>query len=151
MLESVFAAHWIWIIAGVFIAGLEILVPGVFLLWLGLGALATGVLLLLLPDMSLAWQLLVFALSMLTSISLGFYVQRNSRLGPSAALMNRELYAMIGQRYVAITDFQAGQGRIRVADSSYHVLGDDSIRTGDKVEVSAIEGNTLRVVKADTP
>ena len=33
---------WAWIILGLALIGLELLAPGVFLLWLGLAAIATG-------------------------------------------------------------------------------------------------------------
>lgn len=146
MLEQIFASHWSWVIAGVLIAGLEIIVPGIFLLWVGLGALATGLLLLLLPGLSLPWQLMIFAISMLSSLILGFYIQRQSKLGPTAGMMNRELEGMIGQRYVVMNDFKAGQGRIKVGDSSYAVHGSDELRNGDTVKVIAIEDGKLRVV-----
>jgi inner membrane protein len=71
MIEQAFSWTWAWIIAGVIIAGLEILIPGVFLLWLGLGALATGIILVLVPGLPLAWQALVFAVSMVSSLGLG--------------------------------------------------------------------------------
>jgi membrane protein implicated in regulation of membrane protease activity len=33
---------WLWIIAGLILLGLELLAPGVLLIWFGLAALATG-------------------------------------------------------------------------------------------------------------
>ena len=37
-------AHWVWLTIGVLLAGLEMLVPGVYLIWLGIAAIITGVL-----------------------------------------------------------------------------------------------------------
>ena len=36
-------AHWLWFAAGLILAGLEMVVPGVYLMWLAMAALATGV------------------------------------------------------------------------------------------------------------
>lgn len=36
--------HWVWITLGLVLAGLEMLVPGVYLIWLAVAAIATGVL-----------------------------------------------------------------------------------------------------------
>jgi len=150
MIEQIFDFTWGWIIAGVILAGLEILVPGVFLLWIGLGALAVGLILSLAPDLPLAWQALVFAGAMLASLGLGFWVQRRSGRDREAVLLNRELQAMVGQHYLAITPFTAGHGRIRVADGSYAAVGED-IAEGDEVEVVAIEAGRPRVAKVPEP
>jgi inner membrane protein len=147
MLEQIFDATWAWMIIGAIFVGLELVVPGIFLLWVGLGAIAVGLLLTLLPDLTLPWQLTLFAVAMLASIRIGFVVQRRSYAGPSDTHLNQELVSMLGQRYVAITDFDAGRGDIRVGDASYGVCGENDIRTGDMVEVVRIENGRLRVRK----
>lgn len=143
-METLFDSPWIWIIAGAVIAGLEIVVPGVFLLWIGLGAFAVGLILTLAPDLPLAWQMLIFAVAMLSSIGLGFAIQRRSK-AEGAPMLNQDLQAMIGRRYVALADFEAGRGRIRVADTSFAVVSDDPIKQGELVEVTAIDGARPRV------
>ena len=75
-LEGLFVSPWYWLVGGLVVAGLEIVVAGVFLLWIGLGAMMVGILLLLLPGMPFALQLLLFAVTMLSSVALGFFVQR---------------------------------------------------------------------------
>ena len=151
MIELAFDWTWAWIIAGVAIAGLEILIPGIYLLWIGLGAVAVGLVLARYPDLSLAWQTLVFAASMVSSIGIGFWIQRRSGRTRQARLLNRELKAMIGQNYIAISSFTVGQGRIKVQDSSYAAVSDERIETGDVVKVVAIEDGRPKVVKAHSP
>ena len=34
--------HWLWLIGGLLLAIAEMLVPGVFLIWIGVAALVTG-------------------------------------------------------------------------------------------------------------
>jgi len=143
-METLFDSPWIWIIAGALIAGLEIVMPGVFLLWIGFGALAVGLILTLAPELPLAWQMLIFAVAMLSSIGLGFAIQRRSKRD-GAPMLNQDLQAMIGRRYVAIADFEAGRGRIRVADTSFAVVSDDLVKEGELVEVTAIDGARPRV------
>ncbi len=46
---------WHWLVLGVVMVVLEIIMPGIWFLWLGLGALITGTLVFVLPD--LAWQI----------------------------------------------------------------------------------------------
>lgn len=148
MIEQAFDWTWAWIIAGVIIAGLEILVPGIYLLWIGLGAAATGVVLARYPDLPLAWQMLVFAASMMSSLGLGFWIQKRSGRTRQARFLNREMKAMIGRTYVASAPFTVGRGRIKVQDSSYAAVSDEEIDAGDIVKVVAIEDGRPKVVKA---
>ncbi|MFN4090610.1 MAG: NfeD family protein [Alphaproteobacteria bacterium] len=151
MIEQIFDYTWGWIVAGMILAGLEILVPGVFLLWIGLGAMTVGLVLSLFPELPPAWQALIFAISMLSSLGFGVWIQRRSGVSADAGRLNREMEQMIGQKYVAISPFIAGRGRIKVQDSSYAAVGEDTIGSGDVVEVVAIIDGRPQVVKAASP
>lgn len=147
MIEEIFDLTWAWIIVGLALAGLEIVVSGIFLLWIGMGAFAVGLILALLPNLPIAWQALVFATTMLTSLSFGFWVQRRGVESKEAIFLNREMAAMVGQRYLAIAPFEAGRGRIKVADSSYAAVSDEPIVEGELVEVTEVEDGKPRVVR----
>jgi inner membrane protein len=150
MIEQAFDWTWAWIIAGAIVAGLEILVPGIYLMWIGFGAVATGLVLARYPDLPLEWQILVFAVSMLSSLGIGFWIQRRSGRTRQARFLNREMKQMIGQTYVAVGPFVVGRGRIKVHDSSYAAVSDEAIAAGDIVKVVAIEDGRPKVVKATT-
>ena len=62
MLERIFVelGPWNWIVLGCILLALEIVIPGVFLLWIGIGALLTGALTLQLWGMEFwSWQVQV--------------------------------------------------------------------------------------------
>ncbi len=54
---------WHWIVLGIILVLMELVVPSFTIFWFGLGALVTGLLLAILPEISLKWQLLVFSVS----------------------------------------------------------------------------------------
>jgi len=147
-LESLFVSPWYWLIGGLVVAGLEMVVAGVFLLWIGLGAMIVGVLLLLMPDLSLTAQLLVFAVTMLASIGLGFVIQKRSGRDSGAAEINQELHGLVGRRCEVASDFMAGRGRIRVGDTTYAALGEGEIRAGEIVEIVSAGPAGIRVIRA---
>ena len=64
MTDTLFAMepHWGWLTAAAILAIAEMIVPGVFLIWIGFAALVTGVLALLLP-IGVAAQWLIFAVA----------------------------------------------------------------------------------------
>ncbi len=149
-MEQLFAAPWYWVIAGVVLMGFEILLPGVFLLWIGLGALVVGMVLLAVPDLTLGGQLLLFAASMLTSIGTGFWVQRHGRSEQHERPLNQELQGLVGRRLAAASDFAQGRGRVRVGDTTYAAQCDAPVAAGDTVRVTAIESGRLQVVREGT-
>lgn len=135
-LEPLFFSPWPWVIVGAILIGLEIVAPGVFLLWIGFGAVLVGLSVLIAPELPMAWQLLAFAFAMLGSIGIGFAIQRKSRISITATTLNRELDALIGRQVEAIEAFSGGRGRIRVGDTSYTAESDEPVSAGVKLRVS---------------
>jgi membrane protein implicated in regulation of membrane protease activity len=135
---------WAWIILGVVLIGVELLAPGSFFLWLGLAAIATG---LLDAMFGLSWQAaaLLFALLAIGAVVLGRFVTR-SKTQPDAesAPLNQRGQSLVGRVFILETPIKDGEGRIRVDDSSWRVIGADRF-TGAKVRVVRVEGSTLVV------
>ena len=136
-IHNLFASPWPWVIGAVVLAGLEIVGPGVYLLWIGLGALVVGLAVLVAPELPLSWQLLVFAVAMLGSTSLGFAIQRRSRSTPPGTSLNQELDGLVGRQAQAIAAFSGGRGRIRVGDSSYAAASPAAIAEGQDLVITA--------------
>ncbi|MBZ6077387.1 NfeD family protein [Microvirga puerhi] len=135
---------WAWIILGLLLAGVELLAPGVFFIWLGLAALVTGVI-----DgiFGLSWQAsaLVFAVLSVSAVLVGRALTR-PRLQPDtqAEFLNRRGESLVGRVFVLEAPIRDGEGRIRVDDSSWRVTGADRF-AGARVRVVKVEGSTLVV------
>ncbi len=135
---------WAWIILGVVLIGVELVAPGSFFLWLGLAAIATGLLDALL---GLSWQTaaLLFALLSVGAVVLGRYVTRSkTQPDTDAAPLNQRGQSLVGRVFTLETPIKDGEGRIRVDDSSWRVTGADRF-AGAKVRVVRVEGATLVV------
>ena len=140
------SAHYLWwILALLLIAG-EILLPGYFMLWIGLAAAVMGVLLWLAPSLGLLAQavlfaLLAFAICMAYARLLRPKLERSE---PGNERLNRRGEQMIGQRYQLIEPIVNGRGKALVGDGQWLVSGPD-LPLGSTVEVVAVEGTTLKV------
>lgn len=135
---------WAWIILGVVLIGVELLAPGSFFLWLGLAAIATGLLDALL---GLSWQTaaLFFALLAIGAVVLGRFVTRSkTQPDPETSPLNQRGQSLVGRVFTLETPIKDGEGRIRIDDSSWRVIGADRF-TGAKVRVVRVEGSTLVV------
>jgi hypothetical protein len=138
---------WTWVVAGVVLIGLEMLAPGVFLIWLGLAAVLTGV---AQWAFNLSWQAqaLVFALLAAGAVALGRVLTRNrDEEDPTRPALNRRGQALVGRTFVLDSAIANGTGRIRVDDSFWRVTGPDT-PVGASVRVVRVEGTTLVVEPA---
>ncbi|HEX7813602.1 NfeD family protein [Dyella sp.] len=149
MVENV-ALHYLWWILALILIALEVVLPGYFMLWIGLGAAATGVVMLVWPDMSLLSQAVCFAVLALASCVAYWYLVRPRLLrhDPGDALLNRRADQLVGQRYVLIEAIVHGRGKARVGDGQWLVSGPD-LPVGATIEVVAVDGTTLKVIAAD--
>ena len=140
------STHYLWwILALLLIAG-ELLLPGYFLLWIGVAAALMGVLLWVAPTLSLLTQAILFGL--LAFAACFAYARwlrpKLERRAPGSARLNRRAEQMIGQRYELIEPIVNGRGKARVGDGQWLVSGPD-LPLGSTVEVIAVDGTTLKV------
>jgi membrane protein implicated in regulation of membrane protease activity len=136
--------YWLWLTGGVVLCALEALAPGMFLLWIGLAAIAVG-LVTTLVTLSLEWSLLLFCACAVVSVLIGrrFYGSRDTV--SDRPFLNRRADALVGQVFVLDQPIVNGAGRIRVRDSIWQVTGPD-LPVGSRVTVTgAADATVLKV------
>jgi inner membrane protein len=143
------AAHYLWWIVALVLIIIEVIMPGYFMLWIGIGAAVTGVLVFALPGLPMIVQVIAFAVLAFASCAAYWYglrptLQRNE---PGDERLNRRAEQLIGNRYVLIEAIVNGRGRARVGDGQWMVSGPD-LPLGSTVEVVSVEGTTLKVKAA---
>ena len=144
-MEQVALHYWWWILALVLIA-IEVVLPGYFMLWIGIAAGITGLVMLVAPGLSTLNQALVFvALAFLSCAAYWYWLRpRLMRNEPGDARLNRRGEQKIGQRYVLAEAIVNGRGKARVGDGLWLVSGPD-LPVGSMVEVVGVDGTTLLV------
>lgn len=135
---------WTWIILGLVLIGLELLSPGIFLIWLGLAALATGAI----DGMfGLSWQAaaILFAILSVASVVVGRRLSKDQdEDSPDEPFLNRRGAALVGRTFTLADPIENGEGRIRVDDSVWRITGPD-LPAGAQVRVTRVDGATLVV------
>ena len=129
---------WAWILAGLALAGLELVAPGIFLIWLGLAGLATGLVAALVP---LPWQaqLLLFSGLAVAAVLIARRLGRDH-----VPTLNRADRGLVGREGLLAEPIQDGAGRIRFDDTLWRVTGPD-LPAGARVRVTGIDGTVLVV------
>jgi inner membrane protein len=136
-------SHWLWLIAAAVLGIAELLVPGVYLIWIGLAALIVGVLTLLLP-LPVAAQFLLFAVMAFAAVYWGRrYLSQNPIISSDPKLNDRSA-RLVGSIVTAVEPVDALQGRVKVGDSVWSARGSDAA-VGDRLRVTGADGNVLTV------
>ncbi len=136
-------AHWVWLTLGLVLAGLEMLVPGVYLIWLALAAIATGVLTGLL-DLSLPMQVVDFVFLALIAVFSARRLLRDRPITSSDPLMNRRGARLVGETALVVQAIEHGSGRVRLGDSEWIARGLD-VAAGEYVRIVGTDGAVLLV------
>jgi membrane protein implicated in regulation of membrane protease activity len=134
-------AGLIWMIVGLVLLGVEILAPGVFMMWLGMAAIVAGLLVWLL-DLAFAMQVVLFAV--LAAIALGIGIKLRPRARPG---LNTQIAGLVGRSATAVS-FQGREGRVRVGDSDWAAKlasGAAIPEPGAALRVDGVHGTVLVV------
>lgn len=138
---------WHWLaLAGVLLL-FEMLIPGIFFMFVAAGAATVGVVMLFAPGLPLTWQLLIFiAVAIVTAYAGRKYLTRfqHRRSETDVDTLNRRGSEFVGQFVTLVEPIVAGRGRARVGDTTWIVTGPDT-PAGALVEVVASNGVELRV------
>ncbi|OGS48234.1 MAG: hypothetical protein A3J40_00460 [Erythrobacter sp. RIFCSPHIGHO2_12_FULL_63_10] len=142
-----FDPHWIWASIGLTLAALEMIVPGVYLIWLAVAAIITGVLTFGL-DLSLGSQVIIFASISLIAVYSARRFLRDSPIESSDPLMNQRGNRLVGETALVTQAFDGGTGRIKLGDSEWLARGPD-LDVGARVRITGSDGAILHVVPVD--
>jgi membrane protein implicated in regulation of membrane protease activity len=138
--------HWAWLTVGVLLCAIEIVAPGFFLVWLGVAAIATGVLAFVLP-ISVPMQLGVFAVLAFIALYSARRWLKNNPIVSGDPLLNQRGGRLIGEVLTLVTAIENGRGRAKVGDGEWPVRGPDAAE-GSKVRVVSADGGVLVVEAA---
>jgi membrane protein implicated in regulation of membrane protease activity len=137
---------WSWIIAGLVLLGLELVVSGFFLVWLGIAAVLTGLITLAQP-LPWAWQWLIFGALSLASILVWTSISRRRLADSTEPELNRRTDRYIGHEAVLDRPIVDGYGRLSLGDTIWRISGPD-LPIGQRIRIVGADGAVLRVEAA---
>ena len=141
-----FLGSWGWMSVGLVLILLELIVPGTFIIWFGVGAVATGIVDYLM-DLSVNGQLMTFLICSGISVAFGLLVYRK------VFGMNKEVgthtktgaHKYIGQSFKVVEAIVDGTGKVAVGDTVWLAHCEKEVAKGKMVKVIDVEGTVLIV------
>ena len=135
--------YWHWLILGAALLLLELFGTAGLLLWTGIAALLTAVMVYLFTlDIYGQWGL--FAIFSIATTWYWFRLNQRDKPAVSATVLNQRTQRCIGAQTTLLEDVQLGQSRVRIEDTVWVVVTDEALKAGDTVKVISAEGTTLR-------
>jgi membrane protein implicated in regulation of membrane protease activity len=135
--------QWLWLLGAIALGIAELIVPGVFLIWLAAAAAATG-LLTLAFGIELPFQFAVFALLAIASVYSGRRWYLANPMPSADPLLNDRAARLVGRTVVVTQAIENGEGRVKVGDSVWSCRGADSA-LGSRVRITGADGSCLKV------
>lgn len=143
---------WHWVALALLLIGAELLLPAFYLVWFGLGALLTGLVVAVVP-LGLAAQLLLWSVASALMVGAWMRFFRNPDRTRSGQAKEGAL-GLVGlvTRDVAELGQQSGPGEILfqrpvLGSDRWPVVADQAIPAGSRARVVDVLGQTLKVEK----
>jgi membrane protein implicated in regulation of membrane protease activity len=140
---------WDWIILGGILLAIEVIVPGTFILWLGVSAILVGVI-----SFAIVWswqaQGVAFAVLAVISVALWWKLGRRGKPDIDESdqpFLNRRAQAFVGRVFTLDRPIVGGTGTVRIDDTVWRVTGPDS-PAGSRIRIARADGATLFVEPA---
>ena len=138
------ADYWWWMTAGAILMVLEIVTPGIFFMWIGIGAFITGAIAAAFPSASAALLGFIFAVLSVISVFAGKKIMAGKKDEPDSGLNNR-MAQYVGQVYQVYEPVVDGRGKISVGDTLWLAVAETDIAAGTAVKVTGVRGTMLEV------
>jgi membrane protein implicated in regulation of membrane protease activity len=132
-----------WLMLGLVLLIAEMASGTTYLLWPAVAAFLTALVAYLGLSNWIA-QIALFAVLVIVLTAFGRPLVRNWRKEGAASGLNERAAALIGARGV-VASFANGAGSVRVGDTVWRAVSEDTIETGAEVEVAAVDGTVLKV------
>jgi membrane protein implicated in regulation of membrane protease activity len=140
---------WIWLVAGFGLIVLELMLPTFFILWFGIGALLVSLIAYMAPNLQLDMQVLLWVILSSLTTALWFKVFRKKT--PDSRWTAASVIGEVGLLTASVSEFQKGRVRFQkpvLGNEEWVCVADVEILSGERVRITAIEGNTARVARA---
>ena len=135
--------HYIWLTIAVLLALGELMLPGVFLIWLAAAAAVTGIASLFI-DLTLPGQLTVFGLSSIAAVVLGRRWYLTKKVESEDPLLNDRSARLVGQTVTVVEAITPTGGRAKVGDGEWPAKG-PNMPAGTLATVTAVNGGVLQL------
>lgn len=147
---------WHWVALGLGLALLELALFSFFVIWFALGAVLTGIVLLVLPGLGFVAQMLLWTIASVAMTIIWFKYFRNAsrtHAGQADEALGESGVLVRAIEPLGIVGAASGRGEVRfqkpvMGADVWPCIADEAIAVGARVKVVAVDGQLLKVSKS---
>ena len=137
----------IWFLVGLGLLLLELVLPGLVILFFGVGAWVTA-LVCAITDINLNWQIFIFLIASLLGLVLLRKYLKKRFFGRTDKEIADQLEEFIGRKAKALEDFKDGTGKVEFKGTHWTATCKEAVSKGDWVLIKSKDSLTLKVEKS---
>jgi len=134
-----------WLSIGLILILLELIIPGVFLLWVGLGALMVTIPTYLIDPIAPYASLLLFVPSVVLMVWLGILWQRKAQNDRAKVNVGLSSYVGTTARVASVDPERKHEIRIWLAGTTYPATCEQTVGKNDYVKITAVHDGEIIV------
>lgn len=135
-----------WLVIGLILLIAEMASGTTYLLWPAVAAFLTA-LVSFFGFTNWVAEVAIFGVLIIALTYFGHPLVKRWRSEQAAAGLNERSAALVGARGV-VTSFADGVGAVKIGDTVWRAVSDQTLAAGDTVVIDAVDGATLRVQRA---
>ncbi len=139
-----------WIIAGLALSLLELIVPGVYLIWFGFAAFVVGIGVYFIP-MELTTQLIVFAIASgifaVIGVAVYRYVFNKAQVPAEYKNLNNTAEQYVGQLVTVAEDAADNRTKVKIGDTYWLASCQKAFKQGDTAKVVGVKDSLILIIE----
>lgn len=135
----------IWFIVGLVLILMEFVIPGLVIVFFGLGAWVTAVLVAIFPEMAFWVQMMIFTVFSVATLVLLRRSLKKRFFSDQEGAESEGVDDYIGKTAVVVEDIRDGEGKVDFRGTSWSAISDEDIPKGSKVKIIEKESIKLKV------
>lgn len=139
-----------WIIAGLALSLLELIVPGVYLIWFGFAAFVVGIGVYFIP-MELTTQLIVFAIASgifaVIGVAVYRYVFNKAQVSAEYKNLNNTAEQYVGLLVTVAEDAADNRTKVKIGDTYWLASCQKAFKQGDTAKVVGVKDSLILIIE----
>jgi membrane protein implicated in regulation of membrane protease activity len=147
-LDAIGGAGAAWLAAALALGVAELLIPGVFAIFLAIAAAVVGLAVLVVPDIPVEAQIAAFAVWSVVTVLVGKRWYVDFPVASSDPQLNDRVARLVGKTVIVEVAIDENGGRVRIGDGSWPAQGPHAA-AGEPVRIVAVHGGLVVVEALD--
>lgn len=139
-----------WIIAGLALSLLELIVPGVYLIWFGFAAFIVGIAVYFIP-LEFTTQLIIFAIASgvfaVIGVAVYRYIFNKAQVPAEYKNLNNTAEQYVGQLVTVAEDAVDNRTKVKIGDTYWLASCQKAFKQGDTAKVVGVKDSLILIIE----